>query len=300
MPIDRANLAKLKKFAKVFTDARDRDANESDTVMYLIEFFKEVLDYDPLGGEISKEVAINDRFCDFAIHLDGKIAFLVEAKAAGVKGLKPKHIEQAENYASRACISWVLLTNCVTWQLYHLTFGNGIEHELVFEVDLLDEVENRPDWLWDTLSVLNKRNVREDSLNTYYEQQKLLSPKNVVNLLLGEEVLSKLRQELNRKSPTRLDLTTVFEAVRDALSQEAIASAGDILPPTKRRHRRKVRRIGESPEPEVDEEENQEVKQMGQPAASLVSNVTPIGGSSTPSVSALPPQPHSDLDEGRA
>ena len=33
MPIDRITLAKLRKFAKVFADARDRDANQSDTVM---------------------------------------------------------------------------------------------------------------------------------------------------------------------------------------------------------------------------------------------------------------------------
>jgi predicted type IV restriction endonuclease len=254
MPIDKPTLGKLKKFAKVFADARDRDANESDTVMYLIEFFKEVLDYDPLGGEISKEVSINDRYCDFGIRLDDKIAFLVEAKPAGVKSLKPKHIEQAENYGSRSGISWVLLTNGVMWQLYHLTFGNGIEHELVFELNLLDDLELRPDWVWDTLSVLNKRNVREESLDTYYEQQKLLSPKNVVNLLLDEEMLMKLRQELNRKAPTRLDLTTVFEAVRDVLSQEALASAGDIVPPARKKHRRRQRKTEDGVEEEPGEE----------------------------------------------
>ena len=111
MQIDKDTLNKLKKFAKVFTDARDREANESDTVMYLIEFFKEVLGYDPLLGDISKEIPVNDRYCDFGIRLTDKIIFLVEAKAAGIKQLKAKHIEQAENYASRAFINWVLLTN---------------------------------------------------------------------------------------------------------------------------------------------------------------------------------------------
>lgn len=263
MPLDKPILGRLKKFAKVFMDARDRDANESDTVMYLIEFFKEVLDYDPLGGEISKEVAICDRYCDFAIRLDEKIAFLVEAKPAGLRGLKPKHIEQAENYASRAGIAWVLLTNGVIWQLYHLTFGNGIEHELVFELNLVDDLEQKPEWIWDTLAVLSKRNVREDSLATYYEQQKLLSPKNIVNLLLDEVVLIKLRQELNRKAPSRLDLTAVFVAVRDVLSQEAIATAGDIVAPARKKHRRKQRRteggleldaLQDIPEPPVEGE----------------------------------------------
>ena len=256
MQIDKDTLNKLKKFAKVFTDARDREANESDTVMYLIEFFKEVLGYDPLLGDISKEIPVNDRYCDFGIRLTDKIIFLVEAKAAGIKQLKAKHIEQAENYASRAFINWVLLTNGVTWQLYHLTFSNGIEHELVFELDLPDELGKNPDFVWEILSVLTKRSVKEESLETYYEQQKLLNPKNIVNFLLGEEMLTKLRQLLSRKAPARLDLTTVFHAVVQVLNTEAVASAGDIAPPAKKKKRRKHRQVeeqgagaGTSPEP---------------------------------------------------
>lgn len=255
MPIDKDTLNKLKKFAKVFTDARDREANESDTVMYLIEFFKEVLGYDPLLGDISKEIPVNDRFCDFGIRLDNKMVFLVEAKAAGIKQLKPKHIEQAENYASRAFIYWVLLTNGVTWQLYHLAFGQGIEHELVFELNLPDELEKNPDFVWGILSVLTKRSIKEESLETYYEQQKLLNPKNIVNLLLGEEMLKKLRQLLARKAPARLDLTTVFHAVVQVLNTEAVASAGDITPPTKKKKHHKHRQVdlqeaGSVPSPE--------------------------------------------------
>jgi hypothetical protein len=237
MKIDKQILAKLRKFAKVFADARERDAKESDTVMYLIKFFEEVFEYNPLGGEISKEIPIKDRHCDFGILLENKNIFLVEAKSAGTKNLTAKHIEQAENYASHAGINWVLLTNGVVWQLYHLTFGEGIQEELVFEVNFVDDLEQKSDYVWNTLSVLSKRNVREESLDTFYEQQKLLHPKNMVKLLLSEEVLMKLRQEL--KAPSRLDLTTVFEAVRDVLSQEAITLAADIAPPVRKKHRRK-------------------------------------------------------------
>jgi predicted type IV restriction endonuclease len=292
MPIDKPTLAKLKKFAKVFADARDRDANESDTVMYLIEFFKEVLDYDPLNGEISKEVAICDRYCDFGIRLGEKMIYLVEAKPAGISALKPKHIEQAENYGSREGISWVVLTNGVMWQLYHLTFGTKIEHELVFEFNLLEDLETKPDWLWNTLSVLNKRDVRDGSLDTYYEQQKLLTPKNIVNLLLDEEVLMKLRQELNRKAPTRLDLTTVFEAVRDVLSQEALASAGDIVPPSRKKHRRRQRKEDEIPGQEVDDEINEPAEATtvtSSPSPALQIAASPAEATK-PSIAPVPPK----------
>jgi|SRR5690348_14082392 len=138
MSIDKPTLAKLRKFADVFKAARERNVDESNTVMYPIKFFEEVLGYDPLEGEITTEIPVKERYCDFAVVLGGKTddgkprpEFLVEAKAAHIKSLNEKHIEQAENYASRLPVNWVLLTNGIEWQLYHLTFDNGIQSDLV-------------------------------------------------------------------------------------------------------------------------------------------------------------------------
>src|ERR1700687_3964017 len=100
MAIDKITLNFLKKYAGVFRDARDRGANEADTVMYLVKFLEDVLGYDSLKGEISKEFAIKERYCDLALKVEGTLEMLVEAKAAGIKGLVAKHIEQAEHYAS--------------------------------------------------------------------------------------------------------------------------------------------------------------------------------------------------------
>lgn len=259
MPIDKPTLTRLKKFADVFKAARERNADESNTVMYLIKFFEEVLGYDPLVGEITKEIPIKDRYCDFAIVLDSKNdegkpkpEFLVEAKAAYVKTLNEKHIEQAENYASRAAVHWVLLTNGVEWRLYHLTFdNNGIQPDPVFVLNFLEGMETDPELVWDTLSVLAKSNVQENSLETYYEQQKLLSPKMIVTTLVGEEVLMKIRQELNRKAPARLDIKDVFHAVMHVLDQDAIAAAGGLEAPVKRKKRHHRRQVEEVVQPET-------------------------------------------------
>jgi hypothetical protein len=259
MPIDKPTLTKLKKFADVFKAARERNADESNTVMYLIKFFEEVLGYDPLAGEITKEIPIKERYCDFAIVLDckndegkPKPEFLVEAKAAYVKTLNEKHIEQAENYASRAAVRWVLLTNGVEWRLYHLTFdNNGIQPDPVFVLNFLEAMEKDPELAWDTLSVLAKSNVQENSLETYYEQQKLLSPKMIVTTLVGEEVLMKIRQELNRKAPARLDIKDVFHAVMHVLDQDAIAIAGGLEAPVKRKKRHHRRQAEEGVQPET-------------------------------------------------
>src|SRR5438093_8715843 len=104
MGMDKGTLAKLKLFVTAFREARERGANESDMVMYLVKFFEEILGYESLKGEISKEYSIKDRYCDLALKVDGTPRVLVECKAANVKSLAEKHIEQAGNYASRAGI----------------------------------------------------------------------------------------------------------------------------------------------------------------------------------------------------
>ena len=144
MGLEKTVLNQLRKFSPAFREARDRGANESDTVMYLVKFFEEVLGYDSLKGEISKELAIKERYCDIALKIEGTVRILVEGKAAGIKGLVDRNIEQAENYASKAGIRWVLLTNGIEWRLYHLTWAEneGITHDLAWQANLIDELES--------------------------------------------------------------------------------------------------------------------------------------------------------------
>lgn len=256
MAIPKDVLFQLRRFASAFREARDRQANESDTVMYLVKFFEEVLGYDSLKGEISKELSIKDRYCDVALKVDGEVKALVEVKAAGLKGLADKHIEQAENYASRAGLRWVVLTSGAEWRLYHLTFneGEGITHELAFEASLLTEVESDPDALWGKLSVLSRAAMRKDEIEEFWSHKKALSPSAIVRVLFHEDVLAVIRRELNRDAPARLDMDDVFKAVRDVLSKESLADAGDLGIRKKRRRRRKVLRTDAATGATVTEE----------------------------------------------
>jgi len=242
MALPKELQTRLNRFATAFREARDRGANESDTVMYLVKFFEEVLDYDSLKGEISKELSIKDRYCDIALKVDGVVRILVECKAASLKGLVDKHLEQAENYASRAGLCWVLLTNAIEWKLYHLTFieTEGISHDLAFELNLLDELDNSPDSAWEKLSLLSRDAVKRDALEEYWHQKKALSPASVVRALFMQDALLVIRRELNRNAPARLDLQDVFNAIRDVLSKEALLEAGDISIKKSRKRRRRV------------------------------------------------------------
>jgi len=283
MAIPKDVLTQLRRFAVAFREARDRGANEADTAMFLVRFFEDVLGYDSLKGEISKELAIKDRYCDIALKIDGAVKVLVEAKAAGLKGLADKHIEQAENYASRAGLPWVVLTNGVEWRLYHLSFneGEGIGHDIAFEANLIEELETDPDAFWAKVGILSRASVKKDDLDEFWAHKKVLSAASIVRVLFHEDVLAVIRRELNRDAPARLDVEDVFKAVRDVLSKEALAEAGDLGIRKKRRRRRKVQRTDEATGATVTEE----VEDEGTDDAEAAEIVASQGGngSSAPS-----------------
>ncbi len=262
MALDKATTNLLTRFAQAFKDARDRSANESDTVMFIVKMLEEVFGYDSLKGEISKELAIKDRYCDIALKIDGTPRVLVECKAASIKELVEKHIEQAENYASRAGICWVLLTNGIQWKLFHLSFAEveGITHDLAFDANFIDEMAANPDELWKKLSLLSRESVAAEELDDYWEEKKALSPASVIRVLFSQDVLTAIRRELNRNAPARLDMDDVMSAVRDLLSKEALMEAGEITITKRRRRRRKAAQnaddvatpsIPTGPEPQV-------------------------------------------------
>lgn len=272
MANDKAALNQLRRFAAAFREARDRGCNESDTVMFLVKFFEEVLEYDSLKGEISKELAIKDRYCDIALKIDGTVRILVEGKAASIKGLVDKHIEQAENYASKAGIRWVILTNGIEWRLYHLSWAEneGIAHDLAWQVNLLDDLEADAKTLWDKMSLLSRCSVAEGSLDEYWERKKVLSPGSIVRALFCESVLTVVRRELNRNAPARLEMDDVFRAVRDALSKEALLEAGDITRTKRRKKRRKATKTDAASEQPVTEElEAEKVEARIQPVPKI-------------------------------
>lgn len=268
MAIDKALLNQLRRFAAAFREARDRGANESDTIMYLVKFFEEVLEYDSLKGEISKELAIKDRYCDIALKIDGTVRILVEGKAAGIKGLVDKHIEQAENYASKAGIRWVALTNGIEWKLYHLSWAEneGITHDLAWQANLLDEMEANVESLWEKLCLLSRSSVAKGLLDEYWEHKKALSPGSIVRALFCEEVLTRIRQVLNRNAPARLEIEDVFNAVRDALSKEALLEAGDISMTKKKKKKKKVTKTDATTGQAVTEEKEVEEDEAEPPA----------------------------------
>lgn len=223
----------LKRFLHHFTDAQERNLNEADTVMRLVRCFEEVFGYDPMT-EITRETQIKHKYVDVALKIDGAIRLLVEAKAAGVI-LRDRHIEQAERYAAEGNIPWVLLTNGVVWNLYHLTFDEGIEYEKAFSIDL---ASTSLDVAASTLAVLHKKSIEKGELDEYWRRRSALSPQSLGAALFAEPVVRLIRRELRRTEGLLVDPEDLIRAIHAILSIETRELIGPVRIRKRRRHSR--------------------------------------------------------------
>jgi hypothetical protein len=224
----------LKKFVPHLISARDQNLKEADTVHRLVKFFEDVLGYDAMS-EITREKQVKDRFVDLAIRIDGTVRFLVEAKSAATT-LRDRHIEQAEHYAAQDNIRWVLLTNGITWSLYHLTFEEGIESTRVFTVDLSsgDVTEEQAE----CLTLLHRQSVRRDALEEYWRHKVALHPASLGKALFNEDVLRMIRRDIRKREGLQVDEEDLVTALHGLFSADAREQMG----PPKVRRRRKARR----------------------------------------------------------
>lgn len=233
----------LRKFAPTFIAARDASLNEADTVLRLCKCFETVFGYDAID-DISREANLKNKFVDICLKIDGKIKILVEAKAASVK-LKNNHIEQAQSYASHNNYPWVLLTNGVDWNLYHLTFGDGIDYQLAFSVSLKDE--DGIDQASEKLAHLQKLVVKKGGLDEFWESSTAMSAGSIGKSLFTETVLGALRKQIRKDCKILVD----HEELADALHEMLTIDARELIGPMKIRRKRKPSKISASPNPSV-------------------------------------------------
>lgn len=223
----------LKKILPHLLQAKADNLNEADTVQRLIKVLEEVFGYDLLT-DITREKQVKDKFVDLAVKVDGKIRFLIEVKSAGTT-LRDRHIDQAESYAARDNIRWVLLTNTVVWNLYHLTFEEGIEALRAFSVDLSKQTI---DEACECLSLLHCRSVRKHQLDDFWARQMALNPASLAKSVFSEDILRHIRRDIRRREDIAVDEEDLATAIHALFTVEAREQMG----PLKIRRRRSVRK----------------------------------------------------------
>lgn len=208
--------ASLKKFQPILDSAKARDVTEADTVTIIKDMLSEVFGYDKYS-EITSELAIRGTYCDLAIKLDGKISLLIEAKAIGID-LKEQHIKQAVDYAANLGIDWVVLTNGIIWNVYHVIFSKPIEKELVVSFDST-QLKARLEKDLEVIYLLCKEGWQKSALTDFKSQQEALSRYTIGALLQSDTLIDVLRRELRRMSP---DIKIEEQSIRDVLLNEVI------------------------------------------------------------------------------
>lgn len=211
----RERVAKgLRRFKIVAQKARANGAKESDTRMVVSSIISDALGWDAFDN-LTGEYRIKGSFADFVLRKDGKHFVIIEVKAITSR-LNDNHLYQAVSYAASEGVEWVILTNGAEWRLYRVLFNKPVEHELIFEVSLLDE-DMKPKDKVDLMYLLTPEAQRKDELEAFYQRKRALSPNNVAKLMLSESVLTKLRTEIKADSGNRIALDELAEMLVDCV-----------------------------------------------------------------------------------
>jgi hypothetical protein len=213
--------AGLKRFQPILASARGRDVGEADTVTIVKDMLADVFGYDKYT-EITSEHAIRGTYCDLAVKLDAKLAFLIEVKAVGLE-LRDPHVKQAVDYAANQGCEWVALTNGHRWFVYRVSFGKPIEHQVIADINL-SELNGRKERDLELLWLLSKEGWLKSHLDDYAAQQEALNRFTIGALLLTEPILSVLRREVRRVSPEAKVETDQLETVlqNDVIKREVL------------------------------------------------------------------------------
>jgi len=214
-------IAGIKRFQPILAAAKARDAGEADTVTIIKDMLGDVFGYDKYS-EVTSEHAIKGTYCDLAIKIENTLQTLIEVKAIGLE-LKDNHVKQAVDYAANQGVTWVVLTNGITWRIYKVTFEKPIGQELVVDLDFLSlkpksDFEDLYLWCkeaWGASSALDEFEARKQALSRFL----------IGAVILSEPVLDVIRRELRRVSllsKASADVKIDTEQIEKVLTDEVI------------------------------------------------------------------------------
>lgn len=197
----------IKRYQPILAAAKARDVGEADTVTIIKDMLSDIFGYDKYS-ELTSEHCIRGTYCDLAIKIDGILQTLIEVKAIGLE-LKEHHVKQAIDYAANQGVDWVILTNGISWRVYHLTFSKPIEQELVIDIDLTT-LNPRTESDLEILYLWCKEGWQRSVLGEYHIQKQALSRFFIGAMLQTDSVLEIIRRELRRVSPdVHIDLSQI-------------------------------------------------------------------------------------------
>ena len=202
-------LSAFRAYKRKYLVEKYMELDESATRLMINSFLCDVLDYVELD-EIKTEYAIKGTYADYVIQLENTQHIIVEVKAIQIN-LTDKHIRQALGYAADEGIDWVLLCNGRQWQLYRVIFGKPLQHKLVFNYDLTDDIQYKKaekDFVY-----LTKKSVSRGELDTMWNRHVSIEPHNMCRHLYKIENIKLMKRMLKRESGINFTEEDIHEAI---------------------------------------------------------------------------------------
>ena len=123
-------MEQTRRFRKILKSACDRGVSEAETIIIVADFLSDVFGFNRYS-EVTGEYAFRGMHCNLAAKIKNDVKYLLEVKVMG-SDLKENHLPQIVNYAENKGISWVVLTNGVTWEIF-LLCKEGLNKAVVHE-----------------------------------------------------------------------------------------------------------------------------------------------------------------------
>jgi predicted type IV restriction endonuclease len=203
----------IRRFSRPMADLRARDANEGDTRLLVTDFLCEALGFDKYE-HLTTEYAVKGEFADYGIRIDKQLVAFIEVKRTTTK-LSDRHLRQVEMYAVNEGVEWMILTNGIHWQTYHLSPGMPVQIDLALDVDLLGEssiAHKTAQLFYLTLESLKRRQI--DDL---WKAKRAESPKSLANVIASPTVLDAIRRELRRSTGHSVEVVDLAHIIRETV-----------------------------------------------------------------------------------
>lgn len=248
----------LKIFQGILSQQMARDISEADTVTLVKDILSEVFGYDKYA-ELTSEHSIRGTFCDLAVKMDAKIAFLVEVKAVGIE-LKDSHIKQAVDYAANQGCEWVVLTNGVEWRLYQVLFKKPIDKQEVARIDMRN-VNARNEEDLEKLYVLTREGLPKSAMSEYRDRKDATSRFMVAAILLhADSVRSAVRREIRRVTDIIVEPELIDKMLRNEVLKRETIEGEQADSATRRVLRGAVKSMRKTHDADADVESNSDEK----------------------------------------
>ena len=203
----------VKRFGKPLADLVARDANEGDTRLFVTDFLCDGLGYDKYA-ELTTEYEVKGDFADYGVRIDRELVAFIEVKRCATK-LNVKHLRQVQMYAVNEGVEWLILTNGVAWQAWHLTGGLPVALDLAFEVDLLssDTLVQKANQLF----YLSREALKRRLMDDLWKAKRATSPVSLAAVITSAGVLDAIRKELRRRSGQNMEAKALEGLLRETV-----------------------------------------------------------------------------------